>query len=93
MYAHILAYFLGAGWDWVHLVSSLLFGLLYHTWAWSSWWNENWQGKPKYSKKSCLSATLSTTDPPWPDLRSNWDHHGEKLATNCLSYGMVCMHT
>jgi hypothetical protein len=28
---------------------------------WSNWWNENWQGKPKYSEKTYPSATLSTT--------------------------------
>jgi hypothetical protein len=28
---------------------------------WSNWWNEIWQGKPKYSKKTYPSATLSTT--------------------------------
>jgi hypothetical protein len=28
---------------------------------WSNWWNEDWQGKPKYSEKTCPSATLSTT--------------------------------
>jgi hypothetical protein len=28
-----------------------------------NWWNEDWQGKPKYSKKTCPSATLSTTNP------------------------------
>jgi hypothetical protein len=26
-------------------------------------WNEDWQGKPKYSEKTCPSATLSTTNP------------------------------
>jgi hypothetical protein len=30
---------------------------------WSSWSNEDWQGKPKYSEKTCSSATLSTTNP------------------------------
>jgi hypothetical protein len=35
---------------------------------WSSWWNEGWQGKPKYSEKTCPSATLSTTNPTWPGL-------------------------
>jgi hypothetical protein len=34
---------------------------------WSNLWNENWQGKPKYSEKTYPSATLSTkshmTDP------------------------------
>jgi hypothetical protein len=24
--------------------------------------DENWQGRPKYSEKSCSSATLSTTN-------------------------------
>jgi hypothetical protein len=49
---------------------------------WSSWWNENWQGKPKYSEKTCPSATLSTTNPTWPNL----GHCGGKPATNRLSY-------
>jgi hypothetical protein len=43
-------------------------------WLWSNWWNEAWQGKPKYSENTCTSATLSTTNPimtwpwlePWP---------------------------
>jgi hypothetical protein len=26
-------------------------------------WNKDWQGKPKYSDKTCPSATLSTTNP------------------------------
>jgi hypothetical protein len=30
-------------------------------WLWSNRWNANWQGKPKYSEKTCPSATLSTT--------------------------------
>jgi hypothetical protein len=40
-------------------------------WLWSGWWNEDWQGKPKYSEKTCPSVTLSTTNPTWPDLGSN----------------------
>jgi hypothetical protein len=54
---------------------------------WSSRWNENWQGKPKYSEKTCSSATLPITNPTWPDLGSNPDHRGGKPATNRLSYG------
>jgi hypothetical protein len=56
-------------------------------WVWSSRWNENWQGKPKYSEKTCLSATFSTTNPTWPDLGSNPGRRGVKPATNRLSYG------
>jgi hypothetical protein len=32
-------------------------------WLWRNWWNKDWQGKPKYSEKTCPSATLSTTNP------------------------------
>jgi hypothetical protein len=33
-------------------------------WGWRSWWNERfWQGKPKYSEKTCPKATLSTINP------------------------------
>jgi hypothetical protein len=56
-------------------------------WWWRTWWNEDWQGKPKYSEKTYLSATLSTTNPTWPDPGSNPGHRGGKPATNRLSYG------
>jgi hypothetical protein len=39
-------------------------------WLWSNWWNEDWQGKPKYSEKTCPNATLSTKNPNWPDPSS-----------------------
>jgi hypothetical protein len=56
-------------------------------WVWSSRWNENWQGKPKYWERTCSSATLPTTNPTWPDLGRNPGNRGGKPATNCLSYG------
>jgi hypothetical protein len=31
-------------------------------WWWRNWWNDDWQGKPKYSEETCPSATLSTTN-------------------------------
>jgi hypothetical protein len=52
--------------------------------VWSSRWNENWQGKPKYWEKTCPSATLSPTNPTWFDPR-----RGGNPATNRLSYGAV----
>jgi hypothetical protein len=59
-------------------------------WLWG-WriirWNEDWQGKPKYSEKTCPSATLSTTNPTRPDQGSNTGRRGGKPATNRLSYG------
>jgi hypothetical protein len=54
---------------------------------WSNWWNKNWQGKPKYSEKTCPSATLSTTYPIWPNRARNPDRLGGKPAANRLSYG------
>jgi hypothetical protein len=56
-------------------------------WLWSSSWNEDWQGKPKYSEKTCPSATLSTTNPTWPDLGANPGRRGGKPETSRLSYG------
>jgi hypothetical protein len=60
-------YFFLVGWDLRHQVLRPL--LAYCTspndrwgWLWSNWWNEDWQGKPKYSEKTCPSATLSTTN-------------------------------
>jgi hypothetical protein len=31
--------------------------------AWSSWWNENWQEKPKYLEKTCSSTTFLSQIP------------------------------
>jgi hypothetical protein len=58
-------------------------------WMSSGQWNENWQVEPKYSKKFCTSATLSTTNPTWADLGLNTGRRGWKPATNRLSYGTV----
>jgi hypothetical protein len=54
-------------------------------WGWRIWWNE-WQGKPKYSEKICPEATLSTTNPTWPDPGLKPGHRGGKPATNRFSY-------
>jgi hypothetical protein len=56
-------------------------------WWWRIWWNEDWQGKPTYSEKTCPSATLSSTNPTWPDPGLNPGRRGGKPATNSLSYG------
>jgi hypothetical protein len=56
-------------------------------WLWRNWWNEDWQGKPKYSEKTCPSATLSTTNSTWLDPGLNQGRRGGKPATNRLSYG------
>jgi hypothetical protein len=47
----------------------------------------NWQGKPKYSEKTCPGATLSTTNSTWPDPGLNPGHRCGKPATNRFSYG------
>jgi hypothetical protein len=57
-------------------------------WRWRSWLNERFrQGKPKHSEKTCPDATLSTTNPTWPDLGANPGRRGVKPATNRFSYG------
>jgi hypothetical protein len=55
--------------------------------VWSSRRNKNWQGKPKYSEKTCPSAILSTTNSTWPYPGSNPGRGAGKPATNSLSYG------
>jgi hypothetical protein len=56
-------------------------------WCWIIWCNEDWQGKPKYSEKTCPSAALSTTNPTWPDPGSNPGRRDGKPATKRLSCG------
>jgi hypothetical protein len=54
--------------------------------VWSIPWNENWQGKPKYSEKPCPSATVSIINPTCLDLGSTVGCRGGKPVTNPLSY-------
>jgi hypothetical protein len=54
-------------------------------WRWRNWWNE-WQGKPKYSEKTCPDATFSTTNPTWPDPGLNPGRRDGKPATNRFSF-------
>jgi hypothetical protein len=56
---------------------------------WSIWWNENWQGKLKYSEETCPSATFSTINPTWLDLGSNLGCHSGKSVTDYLRYDTV----
>jgi hypothetical protein len=54
-------------------------------WWWRNLWND-WQGKLKYSEKTCPSAALSTRNPTCcPD--ANPGRPGGKPASNRLSYG------
>jgi hypothetical protein len=46
-------------------------------------WNDTDRGK----RKDLSSATLSTTNPTWTDLRANPGLRAKKPATNRLSYG------
>jgi hypothetical protein len=83
--------FLGVGWDWVHLVRRSLIGLSYQPRMIDDY--EAFgvmrigRGNRSTRKKTCPSATLSTTNPTWPDLGSNPGRRGVKPATNRLSYG------
>jgi hypothetical protein len=60
-------------------------------WVWSNRWND-WQGKLKYSEKTCPSAALSTTNPTCLDLSSNQGRRGGKPTTNRLSYSTANCH-
>jgi hypothetical protein len=56
-------------------------------WMWSSRWNENWQGKPKYSEKTCPSSTISTRNPhdmAWARSWAAWV--GSRRLTAWLQY-------
>jgi hypothetical protein len=49
-------------------------------WLWSNWWTEDWQGKPKYSEKTCPGATLSTTNVPPLMSETRFHTHTEPQA-------------
>jgi hypothetical protein len=69
----LLAYCASLGWYW--------------RWLWRSRWNVDWQGKPKFSEKTCPSATfVHQQNPIWPDPGLNPGRRGGKPATNRLSY-------
>jgi hypothetical protein len=55
--------------------------------------SEDWQGKPKNSEKTCLRATLSTTNTIRLDTGANQGRRGGKPATNHLSYGAAFENT
>jgi hypothetical protein len=71
-----------------HSALRLLVGLLHQPrviMMMENWWNDDWQGKQKYSEKTCPSAALFTTNTTCcPD--ANPGRHGGKPATNHLSY-------
>jgi hypothetical protein len=51
-------------------------------------WNVDWQGKPKFSEKTCPSATFVHHKIPHAQVRFRTpDRSGGKPATNRLSYG------
>jgi hypothetical protein len=54
---------------------------------WSNWWNEDWQGKPKYSEKN-LPQYHFVHHKIRHDQTRAWtpDRNGGKPATNRLSY-------
>jgi hypothetical protein len=54
-------------------------------WWWRNLWNDDWQGKPKYLEKICLSAALSTTNPTCCP-NANPGRRSGKPATNRLRY-------
>jgi hypothetical protein len=55
-------------------------------------WNESGRRKPTTRRKTCPSATLSTTNPTWTDPGSNTGLRSGKPATNRLSHGTAFMY-
>jgi hypothetical protein len=62
-------------------------------WMWNNRWN-SWQGKPKYSEKTCRSSALSTTNPMLPDPSSIPTCNGGKPATAlpCYFFLLSCFY-
>jgi hypothetical protein len=50
-------------------------------------WNVDWQGKPKFSEKTCPSATFVHHKIPRAHPDMNPGRRGGKPTTNRLSYG------
>jgi hypothetical protein len=50
-------------------------------------WNDTDRGNRRTRRGTCPSATLCTTSPTWTALVAKPALHGEKPATNRLSYG------
>jgi hypothetical protein len=46
----------------------------------------DWQGKPKYSEKTCPTVALANIDSTWLDPGSNPGRRGGKPVTDRLSY-------
>jgi hypothetical protein len=66
----------GATWGPSPMGGTSYFSLIYfRMWLWwRSGWNERfWQGKPKYSEKTCPDATFSTTNPTWRPGPPRWE--------------------
>jgi hypothetical protein len=53
-------------------------------WVWSNRWND-WQEKPKYSEKTCLSVTLSTTNPTLSSLESYLGCRSRRLTARAMA--------
>jgi hypothetical protein len=56
------------------------------SWKWTCIAWQNWEGKPKYSEKTCPNANLFTINPTWCGLGSNSGIRSGKPATNCLGH-------
>jgi hypothetical protein len=59
-----------AGWDWGHYWRILPAPDDRWWWLWSNSWNEDWQGKPKYSEKKTAPMPLC---PPQMPHDFSWD--------------------
>jgi hypothetical protein len=65
-----------------------------YIWVWGSGGMMILTGENRRTRrKTCPSATLSTTNPTWFDPAANPGLRGERPATNRLSHGTICAYS
>jgi hypothetical protein len=58
-----------------------------------NWWNDDWQGRLKYSEKTCPTAAFSTTSPTYSARTRTRCLRRGNSATNLLSYSTALFMT
>jgi hypothetical protein len=59
---------------------------------WRNWWNEDWQGKPKYSEKTCPSAIFVHHKIPH-DQNRVWTCAAAVRSRRLTAWAVLCVTT